>query len=115
VIGCVCVYGLRVSSPRSKNYKVHADGSADENSSLTGQAVVRLQALLPRARVVYASATGVTDISNMAYFSRLGLWNSPANTNVNVNDMSAVIPAADGGSGFADFKSFEQVTPHDTR
>ncbi|MGI4877611.1 MAG: strawberry notch-like NTP hydrolase domain-containing protein [Janthinobacterium lividum] len=35
---------------------------------------VRLQQLLPRARVLYVSATGATDISNLAYATRLGLW-----------------------------------------
>ncbi len=30
--------------------------------------------MLPRARVVYCSATGVTDIGNLAYATRLGLW-----------------------------------------
>lgn len=74
---------------RSKNFKTTADGSIDESSSLTGQAVVRLQAALPKARVVYASATGVTDISNMAYMTRLGIWGE--------------------GCGFPDFKTFEKV------
>jgi predicted RNA methylase len=35
---------------------------------------VRLQNLLPRARVLYASATGASDINNLAYATRLGLW-----------------------------------------
>ena len=35
---------------------------------------VRLQHLLPRARVFYVSATGATDVSNLAYATRLGLW-----------------------------------------
>ena len=35
---------------------------------------VRLQHLLPRARVLYVSATGATDIANLAYATRLGLW-----------------------------------------
>ena len=30
--------------------------------------------MLPKARVVYCSATGVTDIGNLAYAARLGLW-----------------------------------------
>lgn len=30
--------------------------------------------MLPKARVVYCSATGVTDIGNLAYATRLGLW-----------------------------------------
>ena len=37
-------------------------------------AVVELQDRLPGARVVYASATGATEVSNLAYASRLGLW-----------------------------------------
>ncbi|KAG5720489.1 hypothetical protein E4T56_gene3873, partial [Termitomyces sp. T112] len=35
---------------------------------------VELQNRLPRARVVYASATGASDINNLAYAVRLGLW-----------------------------------------
>jgi P-loop containing NTP hydrolase pore-1/C-terminal domain on Strawberry notch homologue len=41
-----------------------------------GIAGVRLQNLLPRARVIYASATGASDVNNLAYASRLGLWGS---------------------------------------
>lgn len=37
-------------------------------------AVIELQRALPLARVVYCSATGVTDISNLAFMERLGLW-----------------------------------------
>ncbi len=39
-----------------------------------GIAGVRLQNLLPRARVLYASATGASDVNNLAYANRLGLW-----------------------------------------
>ncbi|HYJ51575.1 MAG TPA: strawberry notch family protein [Allosphingosinicella sp.] len=39
-----------------------------------GVAGVRLQNLLPRARILYASATGASDINNLAYAMRLGLW-----------------------------------------
>ena len=35
---------------------------------------MELQKALPRARVLYCSATGVTDLENMAYMERLGLW-----------------------------------------
>jgi len=35
---------------------------------------LRLQNLLPRARVLYASATGASDVNNLAYAARLGLW-----------------------------------------
>ena len=37
-------------------------------------AVINAQALLPGARVVYASATGVSSVSHMAYLSRLGVF-----------------------------------------
>jgi predicted RNA methylase len=39
-----------------------------------GIAGIRLQNLLPRARIVYASATGASDVNNLAYATRLGLW-----------------------------------------
>ncbi|KAH8409012.1 hypothetical protein KR009_005184, partial [Drosophila setifemur] len=40
----------------------------------TGQTVLELQQKLPKARVVYASATGASEPKNMAYMVRLGLW-----------------------------------------
>lgn len=46
----------------------------DKKPSQQGIAVLRLQNLLPNARVVYASATGATTVANLAYASRLGLW-----------------------------------------
>jgi len=39
-----------------------------------GIAGIRLQNLLPRARILYASATGASDVNNLAYAMRLGLW-----------------------------------------
>jgi hypothetical protein len=39
-----------------------------------GIAGIRLQNLLPRARILYASATGASDVNNLAYAARLGLW-----------------------------------------
>ena len=42
--------------------------------SLQGVTGVTLQNRLPEARVVYSSATGATDINNLAYAVRLGLW-----------------------------------------
>src|SRR3546814_20931486 len=41
-----------------------------------GIAGVRLQNLLPRARVLYVSATGASGVNNLAYAHRLGLWGS---------------------------------------
>lgn len=40
----------------------------------TGQTVLELQNRLPKARVIYASATGASEPKNMAYMTRLGLW-----------------------------------------
>ncbi len=36
--------------------------------------VIELQQALPLARVVYCSATGVSEVGNMAYMTRMGLW-----------------------------------------
>ncbi|MGV2497669.1 strawberry notch-like NTP hydrolase domain-containing protein [Pelagerythrobacter aerophilus] len=41
-----------------------------------GMAGLRLQNILPRARILYASATGASDIANLGYTARLGLWGS---------------------------------------
>ncbi|XP_014663996.1 PREDICTED: protein strawberry notch homolog 1-like [Priapulus caudatus] len=40
----------------------------------TGLTVLDLQNRLPKARIVYASATGASEPKNMAYMTRLGLW-----------------------------------------
>jgi hypothetical protein len=40
----------------------------------TGLTVLELQNRLPKARVVYASATGASEPRNMAYMVRLGIW-----------------------------------------
>lgn len=37
-------------------------------------AVVELQKQMPKARVVYVSATGATEVSNLSFANRLGLW-----------------------------------------
>ncbi|ETW05982.1 hypothetical protein, variant [Aphanomyces invadans] len=49
---------------------------SDKNATASkiAQAVQKIQTLLPNARVVYCSATGVGGIEHMAYMSRLGLW-----------------------------------------
>ncbi|HPQ81427.1 MAG TPA: strawberry notch family protein, partial [bacterium] len=39
--------------------------------ALTG---VKLQTFFPNARIVYVSATGATEVSNLSYCDRLGLW-----------------------------------------
>jgi hypothetical protein len=57
----------------------NAAGNEDRSgkrSAISGQGLggVALQDALPDARVVYASATGGTDVHNLGYCSRLGLW-----------------------------------------
>mgnify|MGYP001182320257 CR=1 FL=1 len=37
-------------------------------------AVIDVQRRLPNARIVYVSATGATEVSNLSYATRLGLW-----------------------------------------
>lgn len=46
----------------------------EELPSQQGRAGLRLQRALPDARVIYVSATGATDVRNLAYAERLGLW-----------------------------------------
>ena len=43
-------------------------------ASEAGKAVVELQAKLPKARVVYVSATGASRVENLSFATRLGLW-----------------------------------------
>ncbi|XP_069103404.1 protein strawberry notch homolog 1-like isoform X2 [Argopecten irradians] len=47
-------------------------------STKVAMAVMSIQRMLPKARVVYCSATGVTDVKNMAFMERLGLWGEGA-------------------------------------
>lgn len=47
-----------------------------EADTRTAKLVVALQERLPNARVLYCSATGVSEIAHMAYAVRLGLWGS---------------------------------------
>ncbi|WP_162002737.1 strawberry notch-like NTP hydrolase domain-containing protein [Microvirga tunisiensis] len=50
------------------------DGGWGVATSLQGLAGIKLQNALPNARVVYCSATGATELDNLAYMVRLGLW-----------------------------------------
>ncbi len=52
----------------------NALGTVMGEPTQTGQAVIDLQSRLPSTRVVYASATGATEVRNMAYMTRLGVW-----------------------------------------
>lgn len=55
---------------RAKHFTPGKEGA----STKVATAVIALQTALPRARVVYCSATGISEIANMAYLTRLGLW-----------------------------------------
>ncbi|KAK3607117.1 hypothetical protein CHS0354_014268 [Potamilus streckersoni] len=46
----------------------------EQASTKVAVAVTTIQRMLPKARVLYCSATGVTDVKNMAFMERLGLW-----------------------------------------
>lgn len=48
-------------------------GRGDKQASQQGLAGLKLQNLVPDARVLYVSATGATIVGNLAYASRLGL------------------------------------------
>ncbi len=45
-----------------------------KKAALKALAGVALQDKLPNARVIYVSATGATEVGNLAYADRLGLW-----------------------------------------
>ncbi|WP_207101478.1 strawberry notch-like NTP hydrolase domain-containing protein [Paracoccus shandongensis] len=49
-------------------------GRGDAAPSQQGRAGLRLQHALPKARILYVSATGATTVHNLAYAQRLGLW-----------------------------------------
>ncbi|XP_062521291.1 uncharacterized protein LOC134196225 isoform X2 [Corticium candelabrum] len=55
---------------RAKNY----NPNNEKTSTKVAVAVSTLQRMLPKARVVYCSATGVSHVKNMAFMERLGLW-----------------------------------------
>ncbi|KAL6756388.1 hypothetical protein V8C86DRAFT_3136630 [Haematococcus lacustris] len=57
---------------KAKNWS--AGGKEGGSSTKVAAAVLELQELMPRARVLYCSATGVSEVGNMAYLTRLGLW-----------------------------------------
>ena len=43
-------------------------------ATLTAKAGQDLRNLLPKAKILYVSATGATEVANLAYADRLGLW-----------------------------------------
>jgi hypothetical protein len=73
---------------RAKNYVPGKEGQ----STKVAAAVIELQRLLPMARAVYCSATGVSEVGHMAYMERMGLWGT--------------------GSPFPDFEAFLDIMRH---
>lgn len=64
----------------------------DKKPSDKALAGLDLQSRLPNARIVYVSATGATEVSNLAYAERLGLWGRGtafASVSKFINDMMA--------------------------
>ena len=56
--------------------------------------VIALQDRCPKARVVYASATGISEVGHMSYLSRLGFWGK--GTPFNGSDASREHEIAEG-------------------
>lgn len=52
----------------------HTDGVCLYHETSAGSTVLELQNKLPKARIIYASATGASEPRNMAYMVRLGMW-----------------------------------------
>lgn len=74
----------------------------------TGLTVLELQKRLPKARVVYASATGASEPRNMAYMVRLGLW-GPGTPFKDSNEFINAVEKRYDLSSLADFWSFEEI------
>ena len=75
-----------------------------DSDTLTHRAVVNLQERLPKARILYCSATGVSDVKHMAYATRLGLWGGGASSIYPTFDaFRHVLERRSGGSGDGKF------------
>lgn len=60
---------------KAKNLVVPAlDFQGVSKGTASGQVVQKLQDFLPHCPVLYASATGATELKHMGYMTRLGLW-----------------------------------------
>ena len=75
-----------------------------EDSTLTtkvARSVIELQRRLPRAQVVYASATGISDVGSMAFAERLGLWGQETISFFDRFTGRWLLPARHGSAGDA--------------
>lgn len=59
---------------RAKNAVEQKGSRGKSKASRSAQAVIALDQSIPNARIVYASATGATDVANLGYLGRLGVW-----------------------------------------
>ncbi|VEU39651.1 unnamed protein product [Pseudo-nitzschia multistriata] len=76
------------------------------NNTKTAQLVLLLQRRLPMARVVYCSATGVSDVEQLGYAERLGLWKIGGPSGVG-SVLPNATPSGDSSGGrFSDFGAF---------
>jgi hypothetical protein len=65
---------LRLSATPAGHKAKGTNISTPAKSTATARVVAEVQRRLPKARVVYVSATGASEIQHLAYMSRLGLW-----------------------------------------
>eukprot|EP00039_Didymoeca_costata_P003109 m.65130 g.65130 ORF g.65130 m.65130 type:complete len:1396 (-) comp11709_c0_seq1:101-4288(-) len=63
----------------SHKAKSYYEGTDSHKTSKVASSVVELQRRMPKARVLYCSATGVSELKNMAFMERLGLWGDCTN------------------------------------
>lgn len=52
----------------------HAATDGKLKPTKTGEAVIEIQRRLPKARVLYVSATAASEVKDLCYMERLGLW-----------------------------------------
>ena len=64
-----------------------------KKASAVGLSGIELQKRFPNARITYVSATGATEVGNLAYASRLGLWGE-GTAFADVNDFISQIDEA---------------------
>lgn len=85
-----------------RNAAANDDPDGWAEVSMQGVAGIALQDSLPDARVVYGSATGATDVHNLGYATRLGIWGPETS----FKDRRAFISCFERG----DIGDLEQVT-----
>ena len=61
-------------SHKMANAKATKGSRGTKGPSQTGLSGIALQEALPKAKIVYSSATGATEVENLRYAERLGLW-----------------------------------------